>query len=286
MIDFASILHRDITDATYHADRTSLSSTGARKLLACPARFRWEQDNPPPHKQAFDLGKVAHTLVLGEGGTIAVIDADNWLSKAAKEARAEAYSAGSTPILRADYQAAQAMRDAVYAHPVARELFREGAAELSGWWRDEPTDIGLRFRPDWLTEVDGRPVCVDLKTTINADPAEFVRSVGKFGYHAQASWYLAGLAAHAIDDARFLFVCVEKTAPYPVSVVELDPDALIEGALRNRAAIDLYRRCLDADTWPAYGDGITTISLPPWMTRGAVQADANQLIKELEGITA
>lgn len=264
MIDFASILHRGIVDAAYHADRTSLSSTGARKLLACPARFRWERDNPPAPKAAFDLGKVAHTLTLGEGGTIAVIDADNWLTKAAKEQRQAAYDAGATPILRADYEAAQAMRDAVYAHSVARELFREGVAELSGWWRDEPTDIGLRFRPDWLTEMDGQPVCVDLKTTISADPAEFVRSVAKFGYHLQASFYLAGLDAHAISDARFLIVAVEKQAPYPVSVIELDTEAITEGRRLMRRAIDLYARCIEAGVWPAYGDDITLISLPTW----------------------
>lgn len=273
-----------VTDNQYHGDTTSLSSTGARKLLACPARFRWERDHPPAPTKAFDLGKVVHRLVLGEGGEFVVVDADNWMTKAAKEARAAAYESGATPLLTAEYDAALAMRDAVMAHPVAAELFSDGVAEQSGWWADEDTGITLRFRPDWMGNLQDWPVCGDLKTTISADPQDFSRSVAKFGYNMQAAWYLAGLAAHGIDDARFLFVCVEKTPPYPVAVIELDAEAIAQGRIDMRRAIDLYKRCLDTDTWPAYGDGIHTICLPPWMTRDATKQAADQLINELGGI--
>lgn len=253
-----------VTDTAYHADRHSLSSTGARKLLANPARFKWELDHPPGPRAAFDIGHVAHTLILGEGGRIAVIEAADWRSKAAQAERDEARAAGAVPILAADYDAALAMRDGVTAHPLAAKLFADGKAEQSGWWNDERTDITLRFRPDWLTEIDGRTTCVDLKTTINADPDEFIRSIVKFGYHQQAAWYLDGLIAHGYDDPRFLIVAVEKSAPHLVSVIELDDTALAEGRRLNREAIDLYADCIKTDTWPAYGDDIHLLSLPEW----------------------
>lgn len=284
-IDWAGLLQQGIPDTDYHAQPT-LSSTGARKLLACPARFKWERDNPPENKRVFDFGKVAHTLVLGEGSDIVVVDADNWVTKAAKEQRDAAYQARATPVLRAEYDAAVAIRDAVMNHDTARELFAEGAAELSGGYTDESTGIGLRFRPDWLTTLDQRPVCIDLKTTASADPKEFARSVAKFGYHAQAEWYLDGLTANGVEDPLFLFVAVEKTAPYCVSVIELDPEALAEGARLNRRAIDLFARCVETGTWPAYGPGIHTVSLPGWALRDANNEAAEQLINELKGLTA
>ena len=254
-----------ISDDDYHADTTSLSSTGARKLLTCPARFKWQRDNPPPPtSKAFDFGKLAHRLVLGEGSVIQIIDADNWLTKAAKEERDAARADGAVPVLRSEYDAAKVMRDVVMTHPVAGELFKAGSAELSGYWQDEPTDIRLRFRPDWLTGHDRQVTCIDYKTTISADPDEFVRSVVKYGYHQQAAWYLDGLAANGIDGARFLFVAGEKTPPYPVSVIELDDEAIAEGRRLNRIAIDTYARCTDTGIWPAYGDDITLISLPMW----------------------
>lgn len=273
-----------VSEADYHADRSSLSSTGARKVLRSPAKFRWEQANPPEPKQAFDFGKLAHRLVLGEGGEISVIDAADYRTKDAQRQRDEARAGGLTPILVGELEAAVAIEEAVRGHVLAGDLFAEGVAERSGYWQDEPTDVRLRFRPDWLTTLNDLPVCVDLKTTVSADPDEFVRSVTKFRYHMQAAWYLDGLCANGIGDARFLFVAVEKTAPYLVSVIELDAAALAEGRRLNRQAVDLYAHCVEHDQWPGYGDGIHTISLPSWALRDGIQADANTLIAELEGI--
>lgn len=258
-------LKSGVSDTSYHQDKTTLSSTGARKLLACPARFKYELDNPPAPKRAYDFGKLAHRLVLGEGSPIQVIEADNWLSKAAKEQRDEAYANGVVPVLRGEYESARAMRDSVMNHPTAGGIFAEGAAELSGYWRDEPTDTALKFRPDFMTTVGGVPWCIDFKTTVSADPNDFARSIAKFGYHCQAAWYLRGLKeGYGIDDARFIFVAVEKTPPYPVSVIELDYEAIVEGDRLNREAIDLYAECVKTGTWPAYDDQIVLLNLPAW----------------------
>ena len=263
MTDFN--LKSGISDADYHSG-PSLSSTGARKILECPARFKWERDHPPEPKPAFDFGHLVHRLVLGEGSVIQIVEATDWRSKAAQAERDATRADGAVPVLRSEYDAAKAMREAVMAHPTASALFAEGVAEQSGYWRDEPTDIQLRFRPDWLTtSLSGRALCVDYKTTISANPADFAMSVGKFGYFMQHAWYVAGLAAHGIDDAGFLFVAQEKQAPYLVSVIELDPDAVLLGARRNRRAIDLYAECVATDTWPAYGDGINVVDLPRWI---------------------
>ena len=264
MPDTTTELTAGVSETRYHADTTSLSSTGARKVLACPARFKWERDNPPPPRAAFDMGHVAHTLILGEGSQIAVIEAPDWRSKAAQAERDEVRAAGAVPILAADYDAAMRMRDGVMGHLLAAQLFAEGRPELSGWWNDEQTGVTLRFRPDWLTEVDGRTVCVDLKTTVSADPDEFIRSIVKFGYHFQASWYVDGLIAHGYDDPRFVIVAVEKSAPHLVSVIELDDTAIAQGRRLNREAIDLYHDCTTTDTWPAYGDECHLLSLPEW----------------------
>lgn len=284
--DMFASLTSGVGDDQYHADKVSLSSTGARKILDCPARFKWEIDNPPKSTAVFDFGKLVHRVILGEGAPIQIVEADNWLTKAAKAERDSAREDGAIPVLRSEYDTAQAMRESVMAHRESAELFSEGIAERSGWFSDEPTGTTLRFRPDWLTIHNGRPTCVDLKTTANAKEDDLIRSIVRYGYHAQADFYLRGLAAHGIEDARFVFVFVEKSAPYCVDARDLDEVALTEGAYINRRAIDLFHECTTTGIWPAYGDQIRTISLPPWATRGAMQAQANELINQLEGITA
>lgn len=261
-------IYPDIPDSVYHADRGSLSSSGARKLLppSCPAIFRYEQDQPPASKAEYDFGHAAHTLVLGKGAEIVAIEADSWRTKAAKEHADAARSAGKTPLLIADVKKAKAMAAKVAEHPVAAALLAEGAPELSAYWDDPETGARLRCRPDWLTHTaTGRPLCVDYKTTAKlAQPNAFGKSAGDFGYHLQAPFYLDGLAAHGLHDAAFLFIVQSKVAPYLVSVVELDPEAVALGRDLNRVAIRLFADCMATDVWPAYGDHIHLVDIPKY----------------------
>src|SRR5690606_6403117 len=55
----------DMDDLEYHA-RTELSSTGVRRILDSPARFKWEQEHRV-EKRDYDYGHAAHAKVLGAG---------------------------------------------------------------------------------------------------------------------------------------------------------------------------------------------------------------------------
>lgn len=255
-----------VPESEYHADRSSLSSSGARTLLQSPAKFKWAQDHP---KRAtyFDVGSYVHALVLGEGAGVHVIDADDYRGKAAREARDQAYADGLTPLLRADHELAQRMCESVNAHPLAATLLSEGEPELSLYWIDPETGIKLRARLDWFRPVDGAdPVVVDLKTTAaSASPEAFAASAAKYKYHFQAAWYLEGMRQTGLaDNADFLFVTVEKEAPHLVSVTQLCADALALGERQMREAVRIYAACLETDTWPGYGDDVTVIDLPRW----------------------
>jgi hypothetical protein len=121
-----------VDNTSYHADTTSLSSSGARLLLppSCPAKFRQRMDSPPEYKQVFDFGTVAHGLVLGEGGDFAVIEAPDYRSKAAQTERDKARKDGKTPILAAELERATAMAAVVWTHPLAGEILgAKGEAE-------------------------------------------------------------------------------------------------------------------------------------------------------------
>ena len=96
MIQHTSGIH-DVPESDYHGDRRSLSVSGAKVLLDCPARYKWQQDNPV-HKDAYDFGHVAHELILGKGAGYRVLDFDSWRSKDAREAKDQAHADGVAPI--------------------------------------------------------------------------------------------------------------------------------------------------------------------------------------------
>lgn len=268
----------DIDAELYHLDPVeggSLSSSGARKLLPphCPARFRWERDNPPEHRSHWDISHAAHKLVLGTGPELVEVHAENWRTNAAKAARDEAYEAGAVPLLSADFVMVHDMADALRAHPVASVLFEpgRGAAEQSLFWIDQTTGVCCRARLDWLPRpLPGQRLIIpDYKTCHSADPETLGRSMHQFGYEQQDAWYQAGCAALGLADSStaFVFVCQEKTPPYLVTIVELDHVARRIGQIKNRLALDIYARCRKADEWPAYADEVVPISLPPWVEK-------------------
>ncbi|WP_050549044.1 PD-(D/E)XK nuclease-like domain-containing protein [Mycobacteroides abscessus] len=274
-------MYSGIPDEVYHADRGSLSSSGARALLApsCPEIFRHQQLEPPAPKPQYDFGHVAHKFVLGEGSEIAELDPaihglnkDGSPSKSPtstamwQEAAEAARQRGQIPMHIAEVAKARAMAAKVREHPLAAALLADGTPELSGYWRDPETGVRLRFRPDWLPNPGrGRLIVVDYKTATSAHPGHFARAAADYGYHQQVPWYLDGLAACDIaDDAAFVFIVQSKTPPFPVSVIELKPDDIELGRRRNRKAIDLYAACAAHDHWPDYGQGVHSVSLPSY----------------------
>ena len=258
----------DTPEDDYHADPVpagSLSVTEAKRLLDCPARYYYHK-HYADHSAVFDFGKAAHAHVLGVGAPVDIIEADDWRTKAAKEARDESREAGRVPLLTKDWEHVEAMALQLRRHPLTAALLDpdRGQAEQSAFWFDR---IWRRCRFDWLPDVDPnkRLIIPDYKTAPRADARSFGRSAANFGYHQQAAWYLDG-ARHTLDVAEpaFVFVCQEKTEPYLVNVVELDPYAIEIGAALNERAVDIWVEARESGEWPGYGTEVEQVALPRW----------------------
>lgn len=259
-------IHDGISDADYHADPVpegSLSTSGAKRLLDCPARYMWEQTNRVD-KSEYDYGHLAHRLVLGDGVMPWVVDAPDWRTKAAQDARKTARATGLAPVLRSDLLAATAMRREIRRHPIASRLFANGRPEVSMFARCPDTRLMMRARADWLTEHKSRPLIVDYKTVRTADPNRFGYAAWDYGYDIQDAWYRLTAHGAGLEDAAFVFVIQEKTAPYLVTVVELDDTARDIGAARGLAARRLYVQCRTTGHWPGYPTGIQSVTLPTY----------------------
>lgn len=276
-------IYAHVPESVYHADRVSLSSSGARLLTppSVPALFRHYLDEPQKPKPQYDFGHAAHKMVLGEGGELFVLDPavhgrtkDGAIAQKPsatsmwKEAEAKARKQGKSCITKDQMEIAQVMAGKVFSHPLAGKLLQSGNAEMSGYWHDDATGARCRFRPDFLPDVKGRFVCIDYKSAVSANPTAFRKSAGDYGYHQQAAWYLDGLREVEIsDDAAFLFIVQQKTPPFLVSVVQLEPEAIELGRRQNRIAIDTYAQCAADNKWPGYDEGIHTVGLQPWLVK-------------------
>ncbi len=260
-------IYVDMPEAEYHGDYNSLSHSGARLLLppSCPAKYRWAQDHGRPPKAAWDLGHAAHRAVLGTGAELVRVDATDWRTKDAREARKAAYAAGKTPVLADQYELVQRMADAIRAHPLASALLDPATVQIeqSIFWLDEATGVKRRARLDaW-----GADAIADYKTTQSAEPAHIAKAIHQYGYHMQGAWYLDAAEAVGQPAERFLLVCQETAPPYLVTVVEPDETALYIGRQLNAQALEIYRDCVESGVWPGYSDDIELVGLPGWAER-------------------
>lgn len=270
-------IYSTISDDVYHSDLLSLSSSGARDLLSStPEEFDYNRRTTRDPNKNYDFGHAAHKMVLGVGSKLHMLDpkvcghaADGKLAKIPsatsewKKAAAKARSEGKLPIAKADMEKAQLMAGRVFQHKVASRLLVGGRAEHSIYWHDDATGVRRRIRPDYLTEGLPRQICVDYKTATSASRAQFQRAVVDYGYHMQQAYYEDGLAELGYTDVGFLFVVQSKTAPYSVNVCQIDSEVVELGRRQNRAAIELFARCLEAGSWPGH-EGIQPVGMAGW----------------------
>jgi len=264
----------------YHA-HPAISKSGLDLIARSPLHFwaRYLDPNRVPTEPtaAMRLGTAVHTHVL---------ELDQWQQryitapegidrryKVGKEAWAafEAQSEGRTVISREDADLVMKMGRSVFGHPAAAMLLGlPGKAETTHMWTDAATGLQCKCRPDWLTD-DGLLI-VDPKTTENASPREFARSIAEWRYHVQAAWYLDGLEqTTGIRPEQFIFICVEKKAPFACAVYAADAEMIAAGAQTAARDLEVLATCKAADAWPGYNNQIEPISLPAWMRPGSTQ---------------
>lgn len=250
-------IYADISNAEYHAD-PALGSTSLKTLaLRTPAHWKWESEHPV-HKDVYDIGTAAHSLILEDDTSqLVIVEADDWKLKASQAAKANARADGKIALLPKEMALIKGMRDSVMAHPLARNAFTGHRAEQSVFWEEEGQTF--KCRPDaWK---DG--LVVDLKTTVDANPNEFGKTAFNLGYFMSAPHYIDGIKAATGNSVKFAFVNVEKTAPYLVSVTELSDEDMNRGRFQLDRAKRIYRECAASGNWPGYAP-FTTTSLPRW----------------------
>ncbi|WP_345438378.1 PD-(D/E)XK nuclease-like domain-containing protein [Microbacterium gilvum] len=251
-------------DEVYHS-RPELSSTGARRILESPAKFKWEQDHPSRPTPAMILGTATHTKVLGVGSPVVTYPEEhltpsgNVSTKAVTVAwEAEQMAAGRVLLSRRDAAKVDAMAEAVLAHLEARQFLEavEGR-EVSVFADVEGVPTRARF------DIYNGRKAGDLKTALDSSPGGFNRSVAHRGYHIQERFYRDAYQAETGGELEeFKFIVVENTAPYLVGVYDLDFMWAELGMKKVKEARDLWRRCTETGTWPGYGTA--TLTPPTW----------------------
>lgn len=262
-------LRTDISNSAYHA-LGDLSRSVAGALLKSPPAQVWHdmQHPTPSDAKHFVIGGCTHTATLepfklDEEYAIkpAHIDGNGPLTKAYKASfqTMQDYAPDKRWLAPSDYKHCMNMAAEAREHPIMQTYIDdpESVIEGTGFFEHEGADC--KVRPDLWNP--GAGIVVDLKTTQSASEKDFARSVIKFGYHFQACFYLQALRLMGENPKQFVFVCVEKTAPFLTNAFTLSASDVDSQKGRMSEACKVWAECMDSGIWPGYGDEIKTLNL-------------------------
>ena len=261
------ILH-NMPNADYHAS-PAISKSGLDKIARSPAHYRAAKESAAESTEAMIFGSAFHDyILLPEVFQTAYTVLPEDFNGRTKDGKSylETIKASGQTILKAEWlKDIQGMAAAVAAHPKAAALLTGGHPEVSIFWQDADTGIDCRCRPDYI---HSSGIIADLKSTADAGPAAFAKSCANFRYHVQDAFYSEGYYQAAGTWPRgFVFIAVEKTAPYAVACYTLDDVAKEKGRELYQQDLQTLQAAQAANEWPAYSDQIETLTLPAWALR-------------------
>lgn len=265
-----------ITMSEYLALKALSSGLCHALLTSSPFHAKYEQDNGSfDDTDASDMGTAIHDALLEGIDRIAVIEADDWRTKAAKEARDAARAAGKIPMLarkvaqvEAAAKEARDFIDGKSGHKPSEiaGVFDGGKPEQTLIWKEG--DILCKARPDWLTE--DRSIMLHVKTTAgSAEPSSWIRNqLAPMGYDVAAEFYDRGLATiagtHSGSECLTVFLVIEQNAPHGCSLVSLSPAMQDLASRKVDRAIRIWQECQASGRYPCYPSRICYAEPQNW----------------------
>jgi len=166
------------------------------------------------------------------------IDYENFLKKAENK----------TVITEEQLENAKKCKESLYSVQMSRELL-ESVKKIQIKLKWKSKGLPMIGYADFESNTWGETFIVDLKTTADADPDNFIRSAIKFDYIIQCGAYLDAYIKKFYQFPYFIFLAVENSEPFNVSVnfcdnkfTELAKDELY-------GTLQVFKKCMDLNAW-------------------------------------
>lgn len=260
----------------------ALSSGLCNTLLTQSAyHARWQQQHPDNDSTPeSDLGTAIHDCLLEGVDRIAAIDAPDWRTKAAKEAREAARAEGKIPMLAHKVARVEEAVKAAKAFLPTSELagaFESGKPEQTVIWQED--SMLCKARPDWLSD----KWHISVKTTDgSANPESWIRrQLTPMGYDVALIFYERGLRAHNLNVQSRILV-IEQNPPYGCCVIGLAPSKRDYADGRVERAINVWKKCAASGRYPAYPTETCFAEAQPWEMAHELEAELSRPVGEVD----
>ena len=264
-----------ITNAEYHGRKTHLSSTNVRTHKKNKKQFKYSLTHDLiKQTKAMADGTAVHAFFLERDK----VDSDFVIKPAdmrlnTKVGKEWALEHQNKIIIDSELGNNLYEMEKSFMDSPARLIYdKQGQSELSYFWND----LGLvkgKCRPDWISN-DGN-IVVDIKTTTDASPKGFQKSIANWGYYLQLGWYIRGLQKLGLPAKEFIFIAIEKTPPFSVGVYRANKEMITYANDEINNLVYDIDESLKSDDFPDYTPEIMDLGLPNWMNPKEPEYDPN-----------
>lgn len=178
---------------------------------------------------------------------------------------AEKAAAGKQMLEGSDYDAIQQMRAVIHANSYYSSLLSGAYAEVSILGELNGEKAKVRF--DCLTK--GGDI-IDYKTAVSAKPEEFFRHAARLGYFMKmAMQHDMFVAAYGHAPRSVNLLVQEKKSPFIPVLIRLTEEQLHIGRIQLHGAMEIYKACKKANSWPGYsmGNPVIEMETPEWFKK-------------------
>jgi len=237
----------------------ALNFSGCKELLKSPAHYQAYLNNPREETKALKVGKYVHALVLEPDtavtGFAILPEGIDRRTTVGKKAFEEFMSTAEGKTVLTLEEATTAERTARSMTLIKNRL-----------------NVTFEFTELMFTTfINGVPVkCAvdavgsdgylyDLKSTEDASPRGFLKSVYAYRYDLQAHIYRSTFEAAFSRRLRgFRFIVAEKDVEAG-AVYEIGPDLNTRAIVDWENALQTYKACSEANEWPGYSEEVQVI---------------------------
>jgi len=269
-------------DPAYRAE-PAYAQSHVKHILKSPAHFLAAKKQRFTPTLTMQIGSALHCLVLEgkeEFDRNYILKPDG-ISLTTKEGKEWKAAAGKKTVLSTSDQysswnavhgMAESLQRLEWFNP--NQVDYRKFNELSIYWEADGIDCKCRLDRLVFTPESGQ--ILDLKTTDSVNSNDFLRKViGSMNYLFQSAWYSEAVEAAFEVPATFIFIGIERTAPYATKIFEISKDMLDEGKRQTRAARRILRSCLQDKQWPSPSVEHELLELPTWFSSPLEYATMN-----------
>ncbi len=253
-----------------------VNQSSLKKILDSPAHYQAALKFRMIPTPAMEMGTALHCLTLDgqqafDGSYVQKPDGIKLTTKEGKEwkasvGRKKVLSTGGkddpwNSILGMD----ESLKRLAWFDPEQEDYIKHN--EVSVYW--EQYGVNCKARLDRVLIDEG--IVLDLKTTDTVDPELFTKKVVGLGYDFQAAYYARAAEVAYGKPFKFIFVAIERKAPYTVDLFEVTPAMMAEGTYKVEKALKLYAECNASGEWPNREPVIRQLEYPNWYNHVRVE---------------